>query len=166
MRSRSTAASTDGSGVFSIGPVRPGRYYLAVNVMYGPTLRSPFAAAYFPGSAGADAAEVIEIGEGERKTGLSMTLTPLAETTMSGVVLLDDDHPAANAQVLLFVAGHKGLTIASARADERGRFELRALVGVRYRLVASLRAPDGERTAEMFLTADQAMDGVRLLLAQ
>jgi len=80
--------------------------------------------------------------------------------------MLDDDQPASNAQVLLFVEGDKGLTTASARADAAGLFELHALRGVRYRLVASLHTQDGKRSAEMFLTAADAIEGVRLLLAR
>ena len=72
----SPSGTTDENGRFSVDAILPGRYVVAVNARFGPQLFAPYPTTYFPGVARQDA-RVIEVGEGERKTGFTIVVNPL-----------------------------------------------------------------------------------------
>ena len=57
---------------------------MIVNGRYGPRLDSPYATTYFPQAVDGAAAQVIELGEGEVKAGLTLVVSPIPETVLSG----------------------------------------------------------------------------------
>jgi hypothetical protein len=161
----SPAGITDENGRFSVDAILPGRYLVAVNAGFGPRLFSPYPTTYFPGG-GRQEARVVEMGEGERKTGFTIVVNPLAETTVSGVVVFDDDRPVVEANVIAAPVDHRGMIMGSARADVSGAFELRLLAGVSYLVRAGIRTENGFRQAEVVVFVDQRLDGLRLSIVR
>jgi hypothetical protein len=68
-------ATTDERGRFRIDAILPGTYLLAVNPYSRPDARSPSATTFFPAGDRSDAV-AIEVGDGERKTGYTITIKP------------------------------------------------------------------------------------------
>jgi hypothetical protein len=161
----SPSGATDEDGRFSVDAILPGRYVVAVNARFGPRLFAPYRMTYFPG-VGRQDARVVEVGEGERKTGCTILVNPLSETTVSGVVVFDDDRPVVEANVTAAPVDHKGMIMGSARADSAGAFELRLLAGVSYLVTAGIRTENGFRQAETVIDVDQRLDGLRLSIAR
>jgi protocatechuate 3,4-dioxygenase beta subunit len=161
----SPSGTTDENGRFSIDAILPGRYVVAVNARFGPRLFAPYPTTYFPG-VGRQEARVVEVGEGERKTGFTIVVHPLAEATLSGVVVFDDDRPVVDADVSAAHVDHRGMIMGSARADSSGAFELRVLAGVSYLVRAGIRTENGFRQTEARVYVDQRLAGLRLSVAR
>jgi protocatechuate 3,4-dioxygenase beta subunit len=155
------SGSTDENGRFTVDAILPGRYLVAVNARFGPRLFSPYTTTYFPGVAREDA-RVVEIGEGERQTGFTIVVSPLAEASVSGRVIFDDDRAVADASVTAAPVDHKGTITASAKTDSSGAFQLRVLTGVTYVIRAGTRTTDGFRQTETVVFVGQAKEGIRL----
>jgi hypothetical protein len=159
----SPSGTTDDNGRFSVDAILPGRYVVAVNARFGPRLFAPYPTTYFPG-VGRQDARVVEVGEGERKTGFTIVVNPLSETTVSGVVVFDDDRPVVEANVTAAPVDHKGMIMGSAKTDNGGAFELRLLAGVTYQIRAAIRTENGFRQTEAVVLVDQQREGLRLLI--
>ena len=159
----SPSGTTDENGRFSVDAILPGRYVVAVNARFGPRLFAPYPTTYFP-SAGRQDARVVEVGEGERKTGFTIVVNPLSETTVSGVVVFGDDRPVVEANVTEAPVDHRGMIMGSAKTDNGGTFELRLLAGVTYLIRAGIRTPDGTKQVEIVVFVDQRTEGLRLLI--
>ena len=127
---RSTpSGSTDESGRFAVVTSR-GRYVLAVNARLGPRLVSPYATTFFSSGKRQEAREIDS--EWSAQDGLNIVVRPLAETTISGVVLFDDERPAADAFVTATPIDHEGMSIGATTTDRGGAFEVRVLAGITY----------------------------------
>ena len=153
----SPSGTTDENGRFSVDAILPGRYVVAVNARFGPRLLSPYPTTYFPGVA-RQAARVVDIGEGERKTGFTIIVSPLPETSVSGVVVFDDDRPAVEANVTAAPVDHKGIIMGSSKTDSSGAFELRLLAGVSYLIRAWIRTESGFRQVETIAVVDNTQN--------
>jgi hypothetical protein len=70
---------SDREGRFTFDQVEPGRYYLGMNTPYPPTADRPYAPRFYPNAGAPTEAYVIEVGDGEQKTGFDFTLLPLSE---------------------------------------------------------------------------------------
>jgi protocatechuate 3,4-dioxygenase beta subunit len=161
----SPSRHTDKDGRFSIDAILPGRYVIAVNVRFGPRLSAPYLTTYFPHGARQDA-RIVEIGEGERKTGFTILVNPLRETTISGTVVLDDDRPVAEASVFANAVDHRDMIVASSKTDSSGAFELRLLAGVTYRIRAGVRTDNTFRPTETVVFVGERLVGLRLRIAR
>jgi protocatechuate 3,4-dioxygenase beta subunit len=157
------AGTTDESGRFSVDAILPGHYLIAVNARFGPQLHSPYATTYFSGVARQDA-RTIEVGEGERKTGFIIVVSPLAETTISGRVIFSDDRPVADSGVTAAPIDHKGSITSSATTDSSGAFQIRVLAGVSYLFRAGIVTRDGYRYTETVVFVDRENEPVRLAI--
>lgn len=156
------SGGTDKDGRFAIDSILPGRYVLSVNARFGPRLHSPYATTFFPGADRHEATEIV-LDEGERKTGFTMVVHPLAETTISGAVVGEDERPIEGAVVQVAVAGHDGMITDTATTDGNGAFQLRVLTGVTYVIHAGLRFEKSVRqAAPVTVQVDGQTDGVRL----
>ena len=155
--------STDEKGRFAVEAILPGHYVLGVNARWGPRLDAPYLASYFPNGA-REGAQVIEIGEGERKTGFTMVLNRLTETTISGTVFTEDEQPMANAQVRIEAAGYEGTVTDSATTEANGAFQLRALMGVSYVIRARAGSGNGFRESQTAVLVDEMKEGLRLIV--
>ena len=161
----SPSGSTDANGRFSVDGILPGRYVVAVNARFGARLDAPYPTTYFPGG-GRQTARVVDMGEGERKTGFTIVVNPLRETTLSGVVVFDDDQPAMEASVTAAPLDHRFMSMGSARADSSGAFELRLLSGISYLVRAGIRTADGFRQTETVVFVDQRTEGLGISIAR
>jgi hypothetical protein len=161
----SPSGMTDENGRFSVEAILPGRYVVAVNARFGPRLSSPYPTTYFPGVARQNA-RVVEIGEGERKTGFTIVVTPLSEVTVSGVVVFDGDGPVVEANVTAVLVDHKGMIMGSGKTDNSGAFELRLLAGFSYLVKAGIRTNNGFRQSETVVSVDQQLEGLRLSIVR
>jgi hypothetical protein len=159
----SPSGMTGADGHFEVGAILPGRYFIAVNARFGARLDSPYAPTYFP-RGDRDGATVIEIDEGERKSGFTITVRPLPDTTISGRVLTVAEQPVADADVTIWSTYSRGMVIASAKTDSAGAFQARVPGGLAYRLLATARTPAGVRQGETVVTVTPQMPGVRLTI--
>src|SRR3954452_19796395 len=158
---RAPEAFLDENGRFSIDGILPGRYVMGVNARLGPRLDSPYAITYFPGVPRQNAS-VIEISEGERKSGVTIVVKPLLETTISGVVVFAHGRPVTKAMVTATPVNPAGMSIASSTADTSGAFQLRVLSGLTYVINALTDTNNGLRQAETTVFVDQQTEGIRL----
>jgi len=156
----SPSGTTDEKGRFSIDAILPGRYVVAVNARSGPRLYSPYPTTYFPG-VGRQDARIVEIGEGERKSGLTIVVSALAETTVSGTVVINGG-PAVEATVTASPVDQRGILTDSVQTDSSGAFELRVLTGISYLIRAEIRTESGFRQAETVVIVDQRKKGLQL----
>jgi len=131
LNSRTQSASTDAEGRFMVDAILPGLYVVAVNARSGPSLDSPYSPTYFPGVS-REQAEIVDVGEGERKAGFTIVVNRVAETTITGTVLLDDNRPAADVPVRASLVDHRGWFMSTTTTDTRGAFQLRVLAGMTY----------------------------------
>jgi hypothetical protein len=161
----SRTGTTDEHGRFSVDAILPGRYVVGVNARYGPQRAAPYLPTYFPG-VGRQDAHVVEMGDGERKTGFTIVVNPLPATTLSGVVVFDDDSPVAGANVTAEPVDRQWTLVESARADSSGAFELPLLAGVSYRVRAWLQTEHGPRKAETVVHVEKQTEGLRLSFAR
>jgi Carboxypeptidase regulatory-like domain len=161
----SPSGTTDERGRFSVNAILPGRYVVAVNAYSGSRLSSPYPTTYFPGVSRQDA-RVVEIGEGERKTGFTIVVSPIPETTVSGVVVFDDDRPAGEVYVAATPVDHRDVTMGSTKTDGGGAFELRLLAGISYLIQAGTRTENGLRQTETVVLVDQRLEGLRLSIVR
>jgi hypothetical protein len=155
----SPSGMTDDDGRFEVGPILPGRYFLAVNARFGARLDSPYAPTYFP-RGDRESAGVIEIGDGERKSGFTVTVRRLAQATVSGRVVFDDEQPVRDADVTIWSTYARGMVIASAKTDSTGAFQLRVPGELGYRLRVTTRTT----AVETVVTVTPQMLGVRLVI--
>jgi protocatechuate 3,4-dioxygenase beta subunit len=161
----SPSSITDDNGRFSIDAILPGRYVVAVNARFGPRLFAPYPTTYFP-SGGREDARIVELGEGDRQTGLTILVSPLPETTLTGVVVFDDDRPIAEANVTAAPVDHRGMIMSSAKTERNGAFGLRLLAGVSYLIRAGIRTENGFRQTETVVFVDQRLDGLSLSIVR
>ena len=156
----SPSGTTDDKGEFQIDAVLPGRYVVAVNARFGPGLTSPYATTYLPGVA-RDQAEVIDIGDGERKTGFTIVVAPLAEASIAGIVMFGEK-PAADAELSAAPFEYRGTSMNWTKTDSNGRFTLHVLAGMTYRITAGVRDGDRYRRVETVVAADEQNDDISL----
>lgn len=160
------SATTDQTGRFAVDAILAGRYYIAANARYGPRLDSPYVATYLPGVARRAEAQVVDLGEGERKTGFTIVVSPLAETTVSGLVTFDDDRPVTDAGVQAQTLDRRRANLDIARTDASGRFRLRVLAGMTYVIRAAVLTPGGLQQTETVVFVDRAKEDVRLVIGR
>ena len=147
------SSTTDENGHFLVEAILPGRYVVAINARFGPRLDSPYATTY-PG--------VVELGDGEHKSGFTIVVSPLAETTVSGTVVLDGGRPAAGADVSANLVDHRGTSMSLTKTDSNGAFELRVLTGMTYVIRAGVRRGNSYSRSETIAFVDQPQEGLIL----
>ena len=73
-------------GRFAFDQVEPGRYYLGMNTSYPPTAERPYAPRFYPNAGDPTEAYIIEVADGEQKTGFDFTLLPLSDSGIAPAV--------------------------------------------------------------------------------
>jgi hypothetical protein len=106
-------------------------------------------------------AEVVELGEGERKTGFMMVVTPLPEAAIAGIVLFEGG-PVADADVSAAATDGRGMSMKPTKTDSNGKFMLRVLAGTTYRIRAGVREGVRYRHVEKVVAADEQKDEISL----
>ena len=157
-----TIVLTDANGRWAFDGLPPGRYIVGVNLLRTPSINSPFVERYHP-SGRLDTATPVEVVDG-RQTRVELTSgPPLAQRTISGIVLDSDGTPARQAFMSLIdvefpreiVFGTHGET------DAAGRFTVKALEGRRY-IVRAMGAR-GDASAEVAAQTGDVAD-VKLVI--
>jgi hypothetical protein len=161
------SARTDQTGAFAVERVLPGRYYVVVNGVSGPHWDAPFSRTYFPGVARKQESPIVELAEGERKSGFTTVVTPLLEKTLSGRVVAENGEGVADAGVTVRPAGRKARTVGTARTDSDGTFRVRVLAGTDYDVVVTRQMPRGGfQTAEIRISANQPTEDLQITIGR
>ena len=139
-------ARTDEEGRYSFSAIPPGRYLFGVRLSAYTTSEDPAAAfprTYYPGTAAASEAEVIELKAGEVLKLRDLRLPPrLAESVVRVRVVWSDGTPAAGAQVLYRETTYLDPGVDEGKpVDNEGRLEIRTRVGSVFQLQATALLP-------------------------
>jgi hypothetical protein len=122
---------SDEHGKYELKGVRPGDYYLGVNLSSPPSAQSPYVRTYFPDIHERERAPVIHVDRAETLTGRDIYLRILCMPRLvTGVVLWLDGHPAAHASIMISSAEYPWHSDSPARPDEQGRFSFTVLSGL------------------------------------
>ena len=125
------------SGIVHWQGLPPGRYVLGVNIIQPATQDNPYAPTFFPGVRDVAAAQIIELGFGERVELPPFTLPdPPPMITIRGSIVGADSRPVGGIFVFLDSAERHSLDhqVTSVQADKDGRFAIPAPAGSRYRI--------------------------------
>ncbi|HEV3198856.1 MAG TPA: carboxypeptidase-like regulatory domain-containing protein [Bryobacteraceae bacterium] len=161
-------AVTDVDGHYTIRLVRPGQYFLGVNLNHTATRDTPYQRWFYPGTEDPASAARIEFsGRPEART-YDFTLPDrLPERAVEGVVLTKDGQPRPRAVVTVFDSSK--MSVAQAIADQEGRFALNVFAGIPYRLIAVWpgTTPDTAVSAvPLTISPDSSPLSLRLMLTQ
>jgi hypothetical protein len=137
---RGDSAMTDADGKYKLRIIKPGQYYLGINLNQAPTSYMPYPRWFYPGTSVPEQATVIDfVGKPEFRT-FDLTLPgSQPERIISGIAVGADGRPVTRAVVsaLDFAKNFAG----QAFSDQNGRFELHLFVGTPYRIHAVLPGP-------------------------
>lgn len=162
-------------GEFELDEIPPGRYLIGINLTFSPNQEAPMPRTFYPGTSDQSKAMVIEIGLGQKVTGVDIRLPPaLAEYVVRGFVSWPDGNPAAGVDVYLEDVNYPGWCVngCEQHADARGQFELRGYAGGEYRVVSTANRTTASNEREDVygmsdrFSLDGNRDGVKLILAQ
>jgi hypothetical protein len=162
-------------GEFVLAQIPPGRYLLGVNITLSPDKESPFPRTFYPGTSDRSKATVIEVGLGQKLSGLDIRLPPrLADYVVRGFVTWPDGSAAAGVQVYLEEVNYPGWCVngCEQKTDARGQFELRGFADTKYRVVSTANriVAESKREEVFGLTdpfpLDGDLDGLKLVLSQ
>lgn len=139
-------AQTDEEGRYSFSAIPPGRYLFGVRLSANTSSEDPaaeFPRTFYPGTAAASEAEVVELKAGEVLKLRDLRLPPrLAESVVRIRVVWNDGTPAAGAQVLYRETTYLDPNIDQGRSvDAEGQVEIRTRVGSIFRLQATALLP-------------------------
>jgi Carboxypeptidase regulatory-like domain len=133
--SRGDGVMTDRNGRYEIRIVRPGQYYLGVNLNHTPSRDTPYPRWFYPGTADPASATAIDFsGKPETRT-FDFTLPEQqSRRTIEGFVATRDGQ--ARPRAVVMVLDDSRNVIAQAFADVKGFFSLDVFSGTSYRLHA------------------------------
>jgi hypothetical protein len=137
---------TNELGAFRLGALGEGTYVVIAVPPPPPPFGQPprpsgapvLLPTYYPGTASADAAQIITIASGQTVDGLQFSMASTPGYNVSGVVLDEAGSPLSNVPVTLMIdAGNGGISAPSTgRSDEQGTFHIGGVVPGSYRLFA------------------------------
>src|SRR5206468_6190037 len=122
-------------GQYELRIVRPGQYYLGINLSQSPTRDTPYRRWFYPGTEDETEAVIIDYsGKPDIRT-YDITLPDRQnERIIEGIVLTSEGRPMPGARLSVFDSSET--VVAHEIADHEGRFTLRVFVDVSYRLHA------------------------------
>ncbi len=126
---------TNPDGQYELRIVRPGQYYLGINLNHTATSDTPYPRWFYPGTEIQALASIIDF-LGKPDTGTYNFTLPNQqnERTIEGIALTAEGRPVPRAVVSVFDSFEA--FVASDIADNNGRFRLRVFAEVLYRLHA------------------------------
>jgi len=127
--------TTTPDGYYEFRVVRPGEYYLGINLNHTPTRDTPYPRWFYPGTENQAAAAIINFsGKPDSRT-YDFTLPDRQdERVIEGIVLTSEGRPMPRAPVTVYDSAES--VVAFGVADNAGRFLLRVFADVAYRLHA------------------------------
>jgi hypothetical protein len=159
---------TDSDGRYEINIIRPGQYYLGINLNNTATTGAPYPRWFYPGTEVQALAFIIDFFGKPDSATYNFTLPDRQNPRIiEGIVLTSDGHPRPRASVS--VVDSFNAVIAIGVTDDSGRFLVRVFAQIPYRLYAVF-AGDSPGTAVSGLPTDiQPGTGplsLRLILTQ
>lgn len=141
------ADCTDENGAFSITEMSPGEYILAINEDGKISSDEPFPTFFYPNVLERDRAAVFNIQAGDMIEGINIYAPKMEElVTITGLLLYADGKPVIDEEVE-FTADKVDDTVdgdAEAKTDERGRFSIKLLKGLKGSLQGQMYTYIGE----------------------
>ncbi|HWB97257.1 MAG TPA: hypothetical protein VG672_11155 [Bryobacteraceae bacterium] len=130
-----SGAMTGPDGRYELRIIRPGQYYLGVNLNHSPTRETPYPRWFYPGTADPAAAAKIDFsGKPAAQTCDLILPDRQPERIIEGIVLQANGTPRPRAVVN--ASDDSQSFVDQAIADPAGRFILRLFAGLPYRLLA------------------------------
>ena len=126
---------TDSDGRYEINIIRPGQYYLGINLNNTATTDAPYPRWFYPGTEVQALASIIEFFGKPDSATYNFTLPDRQNPrTIEGIVLTSDGRPRPRTSVS--VVDSFDAVIATGVTDDSGRFLLRVFAQIPYRLYA------------------------------
>jgi hypothetical protein len=153
---------TEADGSFEFKNLPPGRYLLGVNLGDAPDEEMPYRSTYYPSTTERGEAEVIELGEGQRVSGIQFRLPPpLARRAVTGVVVWSDGRPVSrpHSEVSVTEVSSGRPAGMNVKVGPDGRFTFQAFEGVLYKVRAQVPAdpnwsPDSGRGVALLVSPE------------
>jgi hypothetical protein len=175
---------TDDRGFYKIEGLRPGSFYIGVNIRHHPEISAPYPATFYPGVAMVDQARVISLGHKQSLQSIDLHLPPkLVEREITGRIVWPNGSPVTkfsfhpetvigpsisikDASTLQHVTQVRGGNSAE-KADDKGNFSIALLEGQSY--VLSARAIDRQdkpmRSKFVKIVAGENLKPITLVLS-
>lgn len=156
---------TDAEGHFELRILRPGEYYLGINLNHTATRYSPYPRWFHPGTEDPSAATKIDFS-GKRETLLyDLTLPdPLPDRVVEGVVVKVDGEPAVRSVVTAFDEFRN--SVGQAFTDPKGHFLMHVFVATQYQVHAVIPGPDAVSATPVDIPPGSNPLNVHLILTQ
>ena len=151
-------AITDDRGFYKKEGLRPGSFYLGVNIRHLPEISQPYPETFYPGVAVVDQARVINLEHEQSLQGIDLRLPPkLIEREITGRIVWPDGSPVnklsfdpetvigpdisiKDASTLKYFSQYRGDRNSAEKVDDKGNFSIALFDGHSY--VISARAFD------------------------
>jgi hypothetical protein len=161
-------ARTNGQGSFEFKTVPPGDYLLGIRILEGSSSAEdrPYPRTYYPGVGLKGQASLISVKAGDHLQALELRLLPrLVEYNVGGFVVWSDGRPAPGVMINLSLLEEGDLSdVETFRADERGRFTLKAYESLKYRVSAYPQGARGPEPQSQWVEVPQTRDDVPIKL--
>jgi hypothetical protein len=126
---------TNPDGYYELRIVRPGQYYLGINLNHAPTRDTPYPRWFYPGTEDQSAAAIINFSGKPASLTYDIALPDRqSEREIDGIVLTSEHSPMPRARVMVYESADH--IAAQAFTDAVGRFQLRVFADTAYRLHA------------------------------
>jgi len=131
-------AKTAEDGTYEIVHLRPGEYYLGINLAHTPSKEMPYTRYFFPGTEDPAGATIVVVGQGASRITHHFPIpAPQREKRVEGFVRWPDGRPADKVAILLEDLRWPWQTsFILTNTDANGHFEIVAFGGTAYRLHA------------------------------
>jgi hypothetical protein len=162
-------AQTEASGVFQVGDLQEGEYYVRAYV--GPTVRpskgdetQAYAPTYFPNVMRIDEAQPISVGAGQESFGVDFALATTRTYVISGRLIDPAGPPLDRAKVVIIRIGGNSALNHTAPVSSNGSFQIRNVMPGDY----MLRVEDSGQTlrwlaAVQQITVDADLSGLQVV---
>jgi hypothetical protein len=132
---------TDESGRYQFDGVRPGDFFIGVNLSGPPTMEHPYLRTFYPGTEVRDSAALLHLEEAAQLTGEDIYVRTKCELrTVQGIILWPNGQPATNATISLAYPDYPWHSDSQSGPDARGRFSVQVLTHLR--TILWVQAPD------------------------
>ena len=133
-----TETRTGGDGTYALRDIRPGEYYLGINLTRTPSKDMPYTRYFFPGTGDPSLAGIAIVEQGPGSANYDFMIpAPQKQRSIEGVVYWPDGRPAERVGILLEdVRWPWQTSVISATTDQKGHFEISAFDGTAYRIHA------------------------------
>jgi hypothetical protein len=133
--------TTNKDGAYEFRNLRPGEYYLGINLAYSPSKHMPYSRYFYPGMEDPSRAALVIVGPGPGTAAYNFPIpAPKTLRPVEGFVYWPNGWPAESVRIRLEdVRLPWQSNVASTTTDSRGHFEISAFSGTTYRVHAVSR---------------------------